>query len=124
MQRADGSEPGQRTLEIGGHRRVEAAGIKLMNGTSLAAMGKATPGEPVAMPKICRFLSTWQKQRFMLLPQEHTVMVRQTSNGDRFSCFRWWAWVQRIRHGLGSIGWMMISQAASCQKGGVEVKSP
>ena len=25
------------------------------------------------------FLSTRQKRRFMLLPQEHTVMVRQTS---------------------------------------------
>ena len=100
-----------------------------MNSTSLAAIEKKKRNRPVGYVDDfdSGFLSTRQKRRFMLLPQEHTVMVQQTSKwGQIFllslvglgaTAFTT-AWFYRIDEVITVQGRLVP------QKGGVEVKSP
>ena len=73
------------------------------------------------------FLSTRQKRRFVLLPQEHTVMVRQTS--------RWGQIILLSLVGLGATAFatawfyrldevITVQGRLGPRQGGVEVKSP
>ena len=62
----------------------------------------------------------------MLLPQEHTVMVRQTSKWGKFFYCRWWDWVRQLSqpHGSPHRRGDYCARSPSTPKGGVEVKSP